>query len=250
MKHIANFAQVRIKGLSGSGTLAAIAAGAACVAAGWTWLTLLLVFYVSSTLLSYYRRDTKRSKTRDVVEKRGDRDIWQVAANGGVFTVLALAFAFRPEPAWYVAATGALAASTADTWSTEIGMLARQTPRSIVSFREVPAGTSGGITFAGLFGGAAGALFIGASALLLGWPRATLYASLIGGLGGSLVDSVLGATVQSRRWCATCNVQTEQNVHVCGTTTQPVGGISWLGNDLVNFFCSLSGALLGYLCLA
>jgi len=249
MKHIANFAQVRIKGLSVSGTLAAIAAGAACVAAGWTWLALLLVFYVSSTLLSHYRRDLKRSKTREVVEKSGDRDMWQVAANGGVFTVLALAFAFNPEPAWCVAAAGALAASTADTWSTEIGVLARQTPVSIVSFREVPAGTSGGITFAGLFGGAAGALFIGVAALLLGWPRAAFYAALIGGIGGSIIDSTLGATIQSRRWCATCNVQTEQNVHVCGTPTRPRGGITWLGNDLVNFVCSLSGALLGYICL-
>ena len=250
MKHIANFAQVRIKGLSASGTLAAVAAGAACVAAGWTWVALLLVFYISSTLLSHYRREAKRSRTREVVEKSGDRDMWQVAANGGVFTVLALAFAFHPERAWYVSAAGALAASTADTWSTEIGMLARQAPRSIVSFREVPPGTSGGITFAGLLGGIAGALFIGMTALVLGWPRATLYAALIGGIGGSLIDSVLGATIQGRRWCATCNVQTEQHVHVCGTATQPAGGISWLGNDLVNFFCSLGGALLGYLCLA
>ena len=250
MKLIANFAQVRIKGLSSSGTPAAIAAGAACIAAGWTWLAMLLVFYVSSTLLSHYRRDTKRFRSRDVVEKSGDRDMWQVAANGGVFAVLALASAIRPEQAWYAAAAGALAASTADTWSTEIGMLARQVPRSIVSFKPVPAGTSGGITFAGLLGGAAGALFIGTVAVLFGWPRLAFCAALVGGIGGSIVDSNLGATAQSRRWCATCNISTEQRVHVCGATTQPAGGIAWLGNDLVNFFCSLSGALLGYLCLA
>ena len=156
MKHIADFAQVRIKGLSSSGTLAAIAAGAACFAAGWTWLAMLLAFYISSTLLSNYRRDTKRSRSEGAVEKSGDRDMWQVAANGGVFAVLALASALRPETTWYIAAAGALAASTADTWSTEIGMLARQTPRSIVSFRTVAPGTSGGITVAGSMGGAIG----------------------------------------------------------------------------------------------
>ena len=250
MKHIANFAQVRIKGLSSSGTLAAIAAGAACIAAGWAWIAMLLAFYVSSTLLSHYRRDKKRARSQGVVEKSGDRDMWQVAANGGVFAALALALAIRPAPAWYVAAAGALAASTADTWSTEIGMLARQTPRSIVSFRAVPPGTSGGITLAGLIGGGAGALFIGLIALMFGWPGMALCAALAGGIGGSLVDSILGATMQSRRWCATCNVHTEQRMHTCGSTTQHVGGISWLGNDIVNFFCSVSGALLGYLCLA
>jgi uncharacterized protein (TIGR00297 family) len=126
MKHIANFAQMRIKGLSSSGTLAAIAVGAGCAAAGWKWLALLLVFYISSTMLSRYRRESKRLRSRDIVEKSGDRDMWQVAANGGVFAALALASVFHPAQGWYVAAVGALAASTADTWSTEIGMLARQ----------------------------------------------------------------------------------------------------------------------------
>jgi uncharacterized protein (TIGR00297 family) len=250
MKHIANFAQMRIKGLSSSGTLAAIAVGAGCAAAGWKWLALLLVFYISSTLLSRYRRESKRLRSRDIVEKSGDRDMWQVAANGGVFAALALASVFHPAPGWYVAAVGALAASTADTWSTEIGMLARQTPRSIVSFRRVPPGTSGGVTFAGLIGGVAGALLIGIAALSFGGPTMAFCAALAGGVGGSLIDSILGATIQSRRWCATCNVHTEQHVHVCGTETQAAGGIAWLGNDLVNLFCSFSGALLGYFCLA
>lgn len=247
MKHIAIFAQVRIKGLSASGTLAAIVAGLACLVAGWTWLILLLAFYLSSTLLSRFRRDAKRERAGDVVEKGGDRDIWQVAANGGVFTACAIAGALTHLPVFLGAGAGAIAASTADTWATEIGTLSRKMPRSIVSFRRVAAGTSGGITVAGLAASLAGSAFIALTTTLLGWPARTAMAAVAGGIGGSIVDSVLGATLQSRRWCVTCDVGTERAVHGCGTTTVPSGGLSWMTNDFVNLFCSLAGAFLGYL---
>ncbi len=250
MKLIAIFAQVRIRGLSESGTVAAIVAGIACLAAGWTWLVMLLVFYVSSTLLSRFRTDAKRERAGGIVEKGGDRDMWQVAANGGVFTALAVAAAVTRSPAFFGAGAGAIAASAADTWATEIGMLSRQIPRSIISMRHVPAGTSGGVTLAGLAGALAASLFIAIGAALLGWSARASIAAVIGGLGGSLIDSLLGATLQNRRWCATCGAGTERAVHSCGTTTVSAGGLSWMRNDLVNLCCSLTGAFLGYLTFA
>lgn len=250
MKLIAIFAQVRIRGLSASGTVAALAAGAACLAAGWTWLIMLLAFYMSSTLLSRFHTDAKRERAGDVVEKGGDRDMWQVAANGGVFTVLAVASTVTHSPVFFGAGAGAIAASAADTWATEIGLLSRRMPRSIFSMQRVPPGTSGGVTLAGLAGSFAGSAFIAIAAVLLDWPSSASIAALIGGLGGSLADSLLGATVQSRRSCPACGVGTERAVHGCGTTTLRAGGFNWMRNDLVNFFCSLTGAFLGYLIAA
>ena len=250
MKLIAIFAQVRIRGLSGSGTIAAIVAGFACLAAGWTWVVMLLGFYVSSTLLSRFHTETKRERAGKVVEKGGDRDMWQVAANGGVFAALAIAATVTRSPALFGAGAGAIAASSADTWATEIGLLSRQAPRSIVSMRQVPAGTSGGVTLAGLAGSLAGSLFIALVAVLLDWPARAAMAAVVGGLGGSLADSLLGATLQNRRWCPACGLGTERAVHACGTTTVSAGGLSWVRNDAVNFFCSLAGAFLGYLTFA
>jgi uncharacterized protein (TIGR00297 family) len=211
---------------------------------------MLLAFYVSSTLLSRYQRDAKLARAGGVAAKSGDRDMWQVAANGGVFAVLALAAAVNSSPELYAAGAGAIAASTADTWATEIGSLAKKMPRSIVSLKLVPAGTSGGVTLLGLTGSGIAALFIAAVAVTFGWHERTAIAAVAGGIGGSLMDSVLGATLQSRRWCTTCNVGTERAIHSCGTATIPSGGITWLGNDLVNFLSSLTGALLGYLSFA
>lgn len=211
---------------------------------------MLLAFYVSSTLLSRFHSDAKRARIGGIVAKSGDRDMWQVAANGGVFAAVALASAVRPSAAWYAAGAGAIAASTADTWATEIGILARQIPRSIISMRRVPTGTSGGVTFAGLAGSGAGSLFVAGLTMVLGWPTVTAAAAIAGGIGGSLMDSMLGATLQIKRWCPTCELGTERAIHACGTTTVRAGGLSWLENDTVNFLSSVTGAILGYLCLA
>jgi uncharacterized protein (TIGR00297 family) len=171
--------------------------------------------------------------------------MWQVAANGGVFTATAIAYAVTHSPAFMVAGAGAIAASQADTWATEIGTLSRQMPRSIATLRRVPAGTSGGVTLAGLAASLAGSLFVAFTASLLGWPAEAAFAAIAGGFGGSIVDSALGATLQSQRWCETCEAGTERAVHDCGSTTVLTGGLSWMNNDFVNLLCSLTGAFVG-----
>jgi uncharacterized membrane protein len=135
---------------------------------------------------------------------------------------------------------GALAAASSDTWGTEIGTLARQQPRSIVGFQPIPAGLSGGITAAGTAASVGGALVVaivaGVCGIALWWPIA------IAGFAGSLLDSVLGATVQVLRWCPACERACETNPHACGTPTQLRRGLGWLENDAVNLGATLCGA--------
>ena len=100
------------------------------------------------------------AKSGSVVEKGDDRDMWQVLANGGVFALLALSSLVSHSAMIQVAAAGALAASTADTWSTEIGALSRSRPRSILTMKPVPYGTSGGVTIQGLVASVAGSGFV------------------------------------------------------------------------------------------
>jgi uncharacterized protein (TIGR00297 family) len=233
----------RAHSLSTSGAVAATVVGAACVAAGWDWGALLMVFFVTSTLLSRVGRSAKEERTRAIVEKGGERDVVQVLANGGVFGLSAALFAVRPSPLWQALGVGALAAATADTWATEIGTLAGGHPRSIISLQTVPRGTSGGITLAGTLASIAGSFIIAAAAALCHWPPTIAWWAVVGGIVGSLADSLLGARWQSRRWCATCNIQTERRVHPCGTTTVPAGGVLWLDNDAVNALSTVLGAV-------
>jgi uncharacterized protein (TIGR00297 family) len=138
---------------------------------------------------------------------------------------------------------GALAAATADTWSTEIGTLGARSPRLITSGKRVPAGTSGGISLGGSLAALAGALATAAGAGLAEWsvPFAGIVAA---GLIGAFLDSLLGATVQARRYCDTCNKGTERLVHGCGAATRHSGGIGWLDNDAVNFIATIAGGLV------
>ncbi len=181
-----------------------------------------------------------------VVEKGDERDAGQVIANGGVFAAAALGFLLAPSSAWYAIGAGALAASNADTWATEVGTLAGADPVSIISWQRVPPGTSGGISLIGTAGGVCGALFIGAVAAFANWP-VPFTAVALGGLAGTLADSLIGATLQARRWCDVCSKFTERLVHSCGTKARQTGGLAGLDNDAVNSVCSGLGALIALL---
>ncbi|MDQ6827660.1 MAG: DUF92 domain-containing protein [Gemmatimonadota bacterium] len=236
------FAARRVHSLSLSGAIAATIVGTICAAAGWSWAALLIAFFLSSTALSRLRAAEKARRIYGIVSKGGERDAWQVLANGGVFTGAAVGWMVMPSPLLLAIAAGSLAAATADTWGTELGTLARGAPRLITTWREAPAGTSGAVTALGSLSVLLGALAFGFATAVAGWGRPVAIAACIGGIAGALADTLLGAVLQSRRWCATCESATEQRVHRCGSHTVARGGVAWLDNDAVNFLCGVVGA--------
>jgi len=238
---------LKVHSLSRGGAVAATAIGTLAVAAGWNWGALLIIYFASSTVLSHLGRERKEGRTASIVAKGGERDAIQVLANGAMFAGAALAMILRPNPYWIALGAGALAASAADTWATEVGTLARGEPRSILTWRPVPVGTSGGVSLEGSLAMIAGALFIGALTAVLGWPLGVAIRVIIGGVAGAIVDSLLGASLQARRWCDTCNRETERLVHDCGAETRGVRGLGWMDNDIVNFLSGAFGGLLAAL---
>ncbi|HVF40479.1 MAG TPA: DUF92 domain-containing protein [Gemmatimonadaceae bacterium] len=240
----------RARTLSTSGALAAAAVGTTCVAAGWSWSIVLIAMFLTATTLTRVggRRKAARVEDADGGESDG-RTAVQVLANGALYTFAALISLTTSSLVPFVIGAGAIAAATADTWATEIGTLSEKSPRSILTGKPVATGESGGVTFLGWLGAAGGAGAIAGTALAVGWPIAAGCAALIGGIGGATVDSLLGATLQSRRWCDRCGKETERRVHRCGTTTEYLRGISWMDNNAVNALSSLGGGILGMLCL-
>lgn len=236
------------RALSGSGVAAATLSGAVATAAGWTWAALLIGYFVATSALSRLGSRRKAARTQDIVAKGAARDWRQVAANGGVFSVAAVfAVAYGPTTAVQALAAGSLAAAAADSWGTEIGTLSRGAPRSILTFRPVATGASGGITVAGSLATVAGAAFVAVLAVALGWPHDVAIAAAIGGVIGAFSDSVIGAALQVRRHCPACGIGTEHVIHRCGTPTRVVGGVAWLDNDAVNLACALTGGVMAVL---
>ena len=236
--------------LTTSGATAATIIGTLAVAAGWTWGALLILYFVSSTVLSRLGRAEKEARTSSVVAKGGQRDAVQVLANGGVFAMAVLAMLVAPDVRWVALGAGSLAAAAADTWATEVGTLYGGTPRSILTWRPVPAGTSGGVSLIGTLAALAGATFIATVARTLGSTSRVAGVVVLGGIVGAMVDSVLGATIQARRWCDACERETERVTHDCGAETRRLRGLSWLDNDVVNFLSNAAGGILAALLAA
>ena len=246
-----------------SGVLGAVLTGTLIFGLGGIVPGLSLVaFFVSSSLLSRYRARAKEGLA-DKFQKGSRRDLGQALANGGWAALLITLSVFLPSAALFAGFIGALAAVTADTWATEIGVLADGPPRLVTTGRPVPAGTSGGVTRLGTAAALGGAFFIGAAAVLLvllgsffpaalppsaqmvDWPAAwpaLLAAALVGGVLGALFDSLLGATAQAIYYCDRCDKETEKKVHACGQRTRRVRGWGWMDNDIVNLLASVLGS--------
>jgi uncharacterized protein (TIGR00297 family) len=231
--------------LSISGAFAAILVGGLTFGAGGVIPgVLLILFFVSSSVLSRLGGRRKRALHAKFA-KGGRRDLGQVFANGLIAAGMALLFGICGNELWLVGLAGALAASNADTWSTELGVLSRNQPRLITTWTEVEPGTSGGVTALGTAAAAAGAAVVG---VVGGWMGVDVWLAIsatCGGLMGAIVDSLLGASVQAIYYCPACESETERHpLHRCGTRTHPLRGWRWLNNDGVNFAASFSGALV------
>ncbi len=139
-----------------------------------------------------------------------------------------------------------MATVTADTWATEIGVLSPTPPRMVTTWRVVSPGTSGGVSVYGLVATAAGGLLIGMLAMTLAllelgaWLPWLLPAALLGGLVGSLADSLIGATAQAI-YRLPSGTETERRYAADGREFAAVRGWRWMNNDLVNFLSSLIG---------
>jgi len=214
---------------------------------GAQWASLILAFFLSSSILSRAFSQHKR-KVAEKFAKGAQRDWGQVLANGGLGAGLVLIQAFNQDQIWpWIAYAGAMAAVNADTWATELGVFSPSPPRLIVNGKPVERGASGGISLTGYLAVLAGAALISAIALpftLADGILPAVLAIVLGGFTGSTVDSFLGATIQTIYYCPGCQKETERHPrHSCGTETAMLRGWHWLNNDWVNFFASLSGAL-------
>lgn len=231
--------------LSESGQWSALACGTAAAAAGWPWAALLVAYFGAATAVTALGANRKAVRTHQTNPQASPRTATQVAANGAIFALLAVKAGPHTASLWAAGATGALAAASADTWATEIGTLWGGRPRSIVTGRLSEVGMSGAITATGILAGLAGAALVAGLAAWVhrvepAWPF--FLAAAAGGVAGMIADSLLGATLQARRWCEHCKAWTERRVHPCSYRTVHAAGSRWVSNDVVNAMTTAVGA--------
>ncbi len=246
----------RAGSLTTGGAGAAAVVGTLVATAGWRWAMLLIGYFVLSSLLTRWGHATKAARTSSMIPATTARTAVQVAANGGVYALAVVTGALTGDAQAYLAALGALAGAAADTWATEIGTLYGGVPRSVLTGERLEPGASGGVTPAGLAASVVAAAAVAVTtpwaltggyrvpAEVVGTAVAVGVAVCLAGIVASLADSVLGASLQSKRWCGNCRSWTERPVHRCGTPTTHARGLAWMTNDAVNLLATVTGAIV------
>lgn len=208
---------------------------------------LLIFFFASSSALTQFKRSQKERVHLEFA-KGGRRDMGQVLANGGVAVLCLSFYAWMESPLLMIGFVTAMATAMADTWGTEVGVLSRTPPRSILNGQPVPKGTSGGLTLLGTGASLLGSMIISLLGVMVvnDWRIALLGG--VGGFAGALFDSLLGAMWQVMYHCPQCDASTERYpLHTCGTGTHFKRGYRWLNNDVVNFLATGVGAIISML---
>ena len=174
----------------------------------------------------------------EIVKKSGRRDAMQIAANGLIPTIFIIIYGIAKLDLFMIVAWVGIAANLSDTVASDIGITSKKDPISIIGFKPVSKGTSGGISLLGFLSSGivslVFAIIFTIMATIKVWFIPILFVLI---MIGNIVDSILGATIQAKYECVKCGIETEKNYH-CGVPTVLKKGISFVNNDFVNFSCS------------
>jgi uncharacterized protein (TIGR00297 family) len=208
-----------LRGVNRSG---ALVGGLACfllfAGAGPTAFAALAALFVMTWVAT--RLGYRRKLALGLAEPRQGRNASQILANLAVASLASIALSVTGSQAWLLAMLAAMAEAATDTVASEIGQYRSTDAWLITTWKRVPAGTDGGITIPGSIAGLAAGLAIATVAAFGGiLPRNQLWVPVAAGFAGMLFDSVLGATLQRRRW---------------------------MSNQAVNFWATLAAAVVVY----
>jgi uncharacterized protein (TIGR00297 family) len=240
------FAALRFRMMDRSGSAGMILIGTVVFGLGGPAFAVpLIFFFLSSSILSLYR-PLRKVEAMQAADKIGPRDIRQVFANGGVATAAVILHSIFAAPVWFAVFLAALAEAAADTWGTEIGTLSRSRPISLITFRKINPGQSGGVSIMGTFSSLAGSSLTVLSGLGIivwrgvpaGLDIGAWIIMIVAGFAGALFDSLLGAALQARFECPVCHRRTESRTH-CGRPGILASGFGVIDNDMVNFLGTL-----------
>ncbi|XP_072751914.1 transmembrane protein 19 isoform X2 [Anoplolepis gracilipes] len=211
------------KSVNVSGAILGLVVGFILTLSSFAHLSALVTFFVTGSKVTKFRSEKK--KTFEIDFKEGGQRSWkQVLCNGGMATQLALLYLLdvgsgeRPidfdkeyRSSWLsIGILGAFACCNGDTWASELGtVIGTGDPFLITTRKRVPRGTNGGVSWIGLLSSTIGGLIVGfiyyivilntvdTAVLQLAAPQwPVIVVAGFAGLFGSILDSVLGATLQ------------------------------------------------------
>lgn len=171
------------------------------ICAGFTGIAMMAMFFILATAATIWKKEKK--KVFGIAEdNEGRRDAGQVLANAGVAGVLGICILFFPSHSntFRLMIAAAFSSATADTLSSELGNVYGQRFYNIISFKTEKRGLNGVVSIEGTLFGIAGSIIIAVvHAIGFGLNLNFLWI-VIAGTTGNLADSILGATVERKRY--------------------------------------------------
>lgn len=258
------------KSLTSIGSVAAFVVAFLLVGSGLRGFN-LFTFYFVSIKATKYKKEIKATIDGTIASNDGSttRGTSQVLACSLVATILSVVHAYlcgAERPVDYSGESilssqltcGVIAhhaTCLADTLASEMGILSKSKPRLITQpWKSVPSGTNGGVTLNGFFWSAMGGAIIGASTVLMDFisgieianaPSIILF-SLTCGLVGSILDSLLGATVQQSYFDPDTKMVYQEEDKRPKTASLVVGySMNILSNELVNLVSVVATTIVG-----
>lgn len=234
------FGVMATKALTPAGSFFALLLGTAlyCLAGPYVFFALIL-FFVSSCLIEHYHKKKKKEK---------QRNIFQVIENGLPCLLFAIMYYFTKNEIAIIGCLTAIAGSTSDTWSSGIGYYSKERVKTLFSRKELPKGSSGGVTKLGLLGGLAGSLLIALFSLFLGLEHvgASFLLIFVFGFFTTLLDSIFGELFQVKYFDKVkeefLETKPKGNKNVV-----KISGFSFLTNGVVNLVTVVISSLLSCL---
>lgn len=169
--------------------------------AGYDGIVMIGAFFLLGTLATSWKMDAKQ-KAHIAERNKGRRNAAQVIANGGVAGISGLMAYLFPEKTtiYQLMIAASLASATADTLSSELGMVYGRKFYHILTLKKDRKGLDGVVSMEGTAFGVVGSIIIAVIyAIGFGWNINFLWI-VIAGTVGNLSDSILGATLERRRF--------------------------------------------------
>lgn len=188
---------------------------------GFVSIAIMATFFTIGVLVTSWKMKTKQhfGLAETYSGRRNAAQVFANAGAAGVVGLLALVLPVIAHRAPLIIA-GCFASATADTVSSELGVLYGKKFRYVTSFKKAPCGVNGAISLEGTLLGLCGSIAIAAVYAIWFGLSVDLVLIVLAGTFGNWIDSVLGATLEKK-------------------------GV--LGNNAVNFLNTASAALFLFL---
>ncbi len=175
------------------------------------------------------------------VKEKHSRGLYQILANAFAPMVCTALYYFTNSQVFLFGAIVSLAEEFSDSVASDVGRLSGKPPRDILTLKHIDAGISGGVSVLGLVSALLASFMAVAIGYAFGVMDAINYLILSAlAFGGTIIDSLLGSSIQVLYKCPVCNIFTENRTH-CDSDAVKVKGVTAIDNSTVNL---LSGVII------